>query len=44
VREIMRHELKPPGFKMWLKRVGERKTKHLSFRPKDVNTFKSKNQ
>lgn len=44
VREIMRREMKPSGFKMWRKRVSGRKTKHLSLRSKEVKRFKSKNQ
>jgi len=44
VREIMRCEMKLSSFRMWRKRVSGRKTKHLSFRSKEVNRFKSKNQ
>lgn len=44
VCEIMRSKMKPSSFKMWRKRVGGRKTKHLTLRSKDVKRFKSKNQ
>lgn len=44
VRQIMRSEMKLSSFKMWRKRVSGRKTKHLSFRSKEIIRFKSKNQ
>jgi uncharacterized protein (TIGR03643 family) len=44
MREIMRRKMKSSSFKMWRKRVGGRKTKHLSLRSKEVSRFRSKNQ
>ena len=44
LRQIMRSEMKLSSFKLWRKRVSGRKTKHLSFRSKEIIRFKSKNQ
>ena len=42
VRKIMRKELKPSSFKLWIERVKGRKTKHS--RTSESKRFKSKNQ
>ncbi len=41
---LMRRQLKPSSFKMWRKRVTQRKTKHLRERSFVVGRFKSANQ
>lgn len=41
---LMRQEMKPSSFKMWRKRVTQRKTKHLKKRKFMVGRFKSANQ
>ena len=42
VRKIMRTSLKESSFKMWRKRVTDRKTKHIQ--KSESTRFKSKNQ
>lgn len=44
VIKIMRREMKESSFKMWRKRVTERKTKHLQKRDFLAGRFKSDNQ
>lgn len=44
VREIMRREINPSGFKLWRKRVRGRKSKHLSVRSKYLKRFNNKNE
>lgn len=34
---LMRSELKPSSFKLWRKRVSNRKTKHLQLRSPEIN-------
>ena len=41
---LMRKEMKPSSFKMWRKRVSNRKTKHQEKRSFLVGRFKSVNQ
>ena len=41
---IMRRYMKRSSFKMWRKRVSERKTKHAKKRDFEVGRFKSSNQ
>jgi uncharacterized protein (TIGR03643 family) len=41
---LMRHHMKASSFKMWRKRVGDRKTKHAKKRGFEVGRFKSSNQ
>lgn len=41
---LMRREMKSSSFKMWRKRVTQRKTKHLQKRNFLVSKFKSNNQ
>lgn len=41
---LMRREMKSSSFKMWRKRVSDRKTKHLKKRDFAVGRFKSDNQ
>lgn len=44
VIKIMRQKMKPSSFKMWRKRVHNRKTKHQALRNKEVDRFTSPNQ
>ncbi|MGD1898212.1 MAG: TIGR03643 family protein [Phormidesmis sp.] len=44
VIEVMRKHMKRSSFKMWRKRVSERKTKHAKKRDFEVGRFKSSNQ
>lgn len=41
---LMRQEMKPSSFKMWRKRVTERKTKHLAKRDFVAGRFRCKEQ
>lgn len=41
---LMRQQMKPSSFKMWRKRVTQRKTKHLRQRDFVAGRFKSANQ
>ena len=41
---VMRGYMKPSSFKMWRKRVTDRKTKHAAKRDFEVGRFKSSNQ
>ncbi len=41
---VMRRYMKPSSFKMWRKRVTDRKTKHAAKRDFEVGRFKSSNQ
>ncbi len=41
---LMRREMKPSSFKMWRKRVTQRKTKHIKKREFILGRFKSSNQ
>lgn len=44
VISLMRNNLKPSSFKLWRKRVQDRKTKHSKQRGEDVNRFKCSRQ
>ncbi len=41
---VMRRHMKASSFKMWRKRVSDRKTKHAKKRRFEVGRFKSSNQ
>lgn len=41
---LMRREMQPSSFRMWRKRVGGRKTKHLKQRDFLAGRFRSQNQ
>jgi uncharacterized protein (TIGR03643 family) len=41
---LMRREMKPSSFRMWRKRVSDRKTKHLKRRGFIEGRFRSQNQ
>ena len=41
---LMRKQMKPSSFRMWRKRVSQRKTKHLRKRSFVLGRFKSSNQ
>ena len=41
---VMRRHMKASSFKMWRKRVSDRKTKHAKKRSFEVGRFKSSNQ
>lgn len=44
VIQVMRRELKPSSFKLWRKRVQNRKTKHEKLRGFDAGRFKCSRQ
>ncbi len=41
---LMRQEMKSSSFKMWRRRMSNRKTKHLAKRDPEMSRFKSANQ
>ncbi|WP_147804714.1 TIGR03643 family protein [Alkalicoccus halolimnae] len=44
VIKLMRREMKESSFRMWRKRVNNRRTKHAALRSKEVRRFRSPDQ